>query len=154
MSTIEVGNLSESLVLAAYIDAGFAVSVPFGNGGAYDLVVDTGTHLYKVQVKTGWKRKGCLVCKNHRRIKDSTHNGLRRYREDEVDFFAIYFPAGQSIYVIPSKLMTGDGALRLEPVLNGQQKFIKWAADYSWKKHLEHLRGCGTPSHSQLLGPC
>ena len=97
MSTIDVGNLSESIIMAAYIKRGFSVSVPFGNGCAYDLVVDTGSRLYKVQVKTGWKRKGCLIYKGRRRVKDSTCNGMRSYRTDEVDFFAIYFPPTSSI---------------------------------------------------------
>lgn len=84
MSTIDVGNLSEPLVMAAYIKTGFSVSVPFGSGCAYDLVVDTGLRLYKVQVKTGWKRKGCLIYKGRRRVKDSTYNGMRSYRADSL----------------------------------------------------------------------
>jgi hypothetical protein len=140
MSKIEVGNLSESIVMAAYIKAGFSVSVPFGNGCAYDLVIDTGTRLYKVQVKTGWKRKGCLAYKGRRRIKDSSHDGMRSYRADEVDFFVIYFPPADAIYVMPSKVATGDRFLRLDPVLNGQHKLIRWAADYTWEEHVETLR--------------
>jgi hypothetical protein len=104
--------------MAAYVKTGCTVSVPFGNGCAYDLVVDTGLHLYKVQVKTGWKRKGCLIYKGQRKVKDSTYNGTRSYRADEVDFFAIYFPPTGSVYVVPSILMTGDSPLRLAPVLN------------------------------------
>lgn len=79
MSTIDVGNMSEALVLAAYTNAGFCVSVPFGNGCAYDLVVDIGSRLLKVQVKTGWLRQGCLIFKGLRRVRDSGHNGMRRY---------------------------------------------------------------------------
>ncbi len=52
-STLYQGNSSEAIVLAAYIQAGFLVSIPFGGGSAYDLVVDTGTRLIRVQVKTG-----------------------------------------------------------------------------------------------------
>jgi hypothetical protein len=139
MSTIDVGNLSESIVMAAYIKIGFSVSVPFGNGCAYDLVIDTGSRLYKVQVKTGWKRKGCLIYKGRRRIKDSAYNGMRGYRVDEVDFFTIYFPPTGSVYAVPSKVVTGDTTLRLDPVLNGQQKLIRWATDYNWEKHIEQL---------------
>lgn len=139
-TTLHKGNSSEAIVLAEYIQAGFLVSLPFGGGAAYDLVVDTGTRLIKVQVKTGWQRKGCLVYKGRRRIKDSTHNGMRSYRMDEIDFFAIYFPPAGKIYVVPSRLMTGDRSLRLDPVLNGQQKLIQWAADYTWEKHIEQLR--------------
>jgi len=31
--------------------------------------------------------------------------------------------------------------LRLDPVRNGQSKFVKWAADYAWERHVEKLRG-------------
>jgi hypothetical protein len=86
MSTNDIGNRSESVVLAAYIEAGFPVSVPFGNGCAYDLVVDAGSRLLKVQVKTGWQHQGCLIFKGRRRVRDSRHNGMRRYTEGEVDF--------------------------------------------------------------------
>ncbi|HEV3471284.1 MAG TPA: group I intron-associated PD-(D/E)XK endonuclease [Pyrinomonadaceae bacterium] len=140
MSTMDVGNISEALVMAAYANAGFWVSVPFGSGCAYDLVVDTGSRLFKVQVKTGWLRKGCLIFKGQRRVRDSRCNGMRRYREGEVDFFAAYFPPTGSIYVVPFGLVGTHGCLRLTPVLNGQQKLIRWAADFTWEKHLEQLR--------------
>lgn len=140
MSTIEVGNISESLVLAAYINEGFDVSVPFGNGCPYDLIVDTGRQLIKVQVKTGWQSNGCLLYKCQRRVKDSNQNCMRRYREGEVDFFAIYFPVTNSIYVVPLAEAGRYGRLRVAPVMNGQQKLIRWASDFSWEKHIEQLR--------------
>lgn len=144
MSTNDVGNRSESVVLAAYIQAGFAVSVPFGNGCAYDLVVDTGSRLLKVQVKTGWQRQGCLIFKGRRRVRDSRRNGMRRYREGEVDYFAVYFPPTASIYVVPFGVIGVDGFLRLAPALNGQRKLIRWATDFTWEKHLEGLRREGS----------
>ena len=127
MSTIDVGNMSESLVLAAYIREGFHVSVPFGNGCPYDLVVDTGARLLKVQVKTGWQRKGCLIYKGQRRIKDANRNSMRQYREDEVDYFAIYFPKTAGIYVVPFGAAGGFGRLRVAPVMNGQQKLLRFS---------------------------
>jgi hypothetical protein len=147
-NTIHKGNSSEAIVLAAYVRAGFLVSVPFGSGGAYDLIVDTGVRLLRVQVKTGWRNKGCLLYKGRRRIKDSRYNGMRRYRVDEVDFFAVYDPQGDKIYVVPSAAMSIDGYLRLEPVLNGQQKFIKWARDYTWEKHIAALESEFSPALS------
>lgn len=54
-NTMEKGNSSEGIVLAAYACAGFVVSVTFGNGAAYDLIVDTGRQLLRIQVKTGWR---------------------------------------------------------------------------------------------------
>lgn len=140
MSTIEIGNLSESIILTAYIREGFQVTVPFGNGCAYDLIVDAGVRLFKIQVKTGWQDKGCIRYKGRRRIKDANRNCMRGYRKEEVDFFAIYFPPHKSIYVLPACEVNGDGTMRLIPVLNNQQKLIRWAADYTWDKHIAFLR--------------
>lgn len=76
MTTTQSGNISESVVMSAYIKAGFLVAVPFGNACPYDLVVDNGVRLFKIQVKTGWQRKGCLIYKGPRRIKDSTRDAM------------------------------------------------------------------------------
>ncbi|MDT4952870.1 MAG: endonuclease, partial [Acidobacteriota bacterium] len=84
--------------------------------------------------------KGCLNFKGQRRIRDSKQNGMRRYKEGEVDFFAVYFPPSSSIYVVPFGVVSGEGCLRLVPVLNGQQKLVKWAAEYTWEKHIDCLR--------------
>ncbi len=140
MNTNDVGNVSEALVLAAYVNAGYCVSVPFGNGCAYDLVVDAGRRLLKVQVKTGWLRQGCLIFKGQRRVRDSGYNGMRRYEVGEVDFFAVHFPPTGGLYVVPFGVMGTHGCLRVTPVLNGQRKLIRWAADFTWEKHLELLR--------------
>ncbi|HJQ71680.1 MAG TPA: group I intron-associated PD-(D/E)XK endonuclease [Blastocatellia bacterium] len=139
-STIHKGNSSEAVVLTAYARAGFLISLPFGGGSAYDLIVDTGARLLRVQVKTGWHSRGCLLYKGRRRVRDLRYSGMRRYRADEVDFFAVYDPKTDDIYVVPPTAMGVDGCLRLEPVLNGQQKLIRWARDFTWEKHVTGLQ--------------
>ncbi|HYP51538.1 MAG TPA: group I intron-associated PD-(D/E)XK endonuclease [Pyrinomonadaceae bacterium] len=67
MKKYELGNSSESIVLSAYIKAGFTVSIPFGSGASYDLLVDTGTDIFKVQVKTAWISQGVIKYKCLRR---------------------------------------------------------------------------------------
>jgi hypothetical protein len=47
MQTGEKGNLSEAKILAAFVDAGYYVSVPFGSGYKYDLVIDDGRSLQR-----------------------------------------------------------------------------------------------------------
>ena len=64
MNKYEYGNNSEAVVLTAYLTAGFTMSVPFGAGASYDLVVDTGSHLLKIQVKTAWLGEGCVQYKS------------------------------------------------------------------------------------------
>ena len=87
MLKYERGNGSEGIVLSAYVNAGFIVSIPFGTGASYDLVVDAGQRLFKIQIKTAWLNNGCVLYKSQRR---QPHMGLTRrpYRSGEVDYFA------------------------------------------------------------------
>ena len=61
--------------------------------------------------------------------------------ETEVDYFAVYYPPMDSIYVVPFKICGSNGCLRLNPVQNGQQKLIRWAKDFTWMRHIEDLTG-------------
>ena len=138
-TTYDRGNLSEAIVMSAYIRAGFTVAVPFGTGAPYDLIVDAGPRLCRVQVKTGWLRNGCILFKKLRRVREAHPYAARLYGESEVDYFAVYYPPAETVYVVPLKECNGGGCLRLAPVHNGQQKLIRWAIDFTWEKHLEEL---------------
>lgn len=61
MDTNRKGNISEAKVLNAFVQAGYLVWLPFGNGAPYDLLIDIQSNLLKVQVKTGRLRKGCVI---------------------------------------------------------------------------------------------
>ena len=141
MYKYERGNTSEGIVLGAYLSAGLTVSLPFGTGASYDLVVDTGLRLFKIQVKTAWISKGCILYKSQRRQPGA---GLTRraYKSGEVDYFVAYCPHTDNIYAVPAANHGVAGRLRLEPVRNGQAKLVKWAVDYSWERHIEELRKC------------
>lgn len=146
--TLYKGNSSEAVVLTAYVQAGFLVSLPFGGGAAYDLVVDTGTRLLKVQVKTGKLAAGCVIF-NARRHRGSKLNTFSRYRVEEVDFFAVWCPDNQQIYATPTGHgLTVEGRLRIAETQNSQQKKIRWARDFSWKAHVASLKAEMLPAGS------
>lgn len=133
------GNLSESKVLTAYLEAGFIVSLPFGNGAPYNLMVDTGYRILKVQVKTGRLRNGCILFAAQR---ISGHHGTRRrkYAEGEFDLFAIYCPDNDQIYVMPMLGELAEGRLRLKTTRNNQRQKIRWARDFEFNAHVKDLR--------------
>jgi hypothetical protein len=138
MKKFELGNHSESIILSAYLKEGFTVSIPFGSGASYDLLVDTGSNIYKIQVKTAWISKGVLKYKCLRRQpKGETQ---RPYNEGEVDFLAVFCPANNLLYGIPIKNHPSGGWLRIAPVKNGQAKRIRWASDFIWEKHIAELK--------------
>ena len=139
MNKYQYGNSSEGVVLAAYLEAGFTVSIPFGAGASYDLVVDNGQRFFKIQVKTAWLSKGCVHYKSQRR---TPGHGLTRrtYKAGEVDFFVAYCPANKRLYAVPATGHGTHGRLRLEPAKNRQVKLVRLADDYGWEYHVEELR--------------
>ena len=138
MQKYEIGNYSESIILGAYLKEGFTVSIPFGSGASYDLLVDTNSNIYKVQVKTAWIGNGVLKYKSQRR--QPKIEKRIPYKLGEIDYLAIYCPANNSLYGIHIKNHPTGGWLRLEPVKNGQSKKIRWASDYTWEKHIAELK--------------
>lgn len=137
-TTNEKGNYSESIILSAYLREGFIVSTPFGGGAPYDLIVDAGTKLIKVQVKTGRLRNGCV---NYWTRNNSGRGQRKRrhYVEGEVDLFAIFCPDNGMIYAVPAHSLV-QGSLRIIDAANNQQQKVRWAKDYAWEEHIKELR--------------
>jgi hypothetical protein len=49
----------------------------------------------------------------------------------ERDFFAVYCPDTQKVYLVPESHLTRSlGSLRVTPTLNNVRKTVRWAADY------------------------
>jgi hypothetical protein len=61
VNTNSKGEISEGHVIAYLLKRGYAVSIPFGNNQRYDLILDDGDRLWRVQVKTARMRAGCLM---------------------------------------------------------------------------------------------
>ena len=59
--TKSIGELSELIVAAELGRAGYHVSLPLGESKRYDLIVDDGESLFRVQVKTGRLRNGAIL---------------------------------------------------------------------------------------------
>lgn len=138
--TLYKGNSSEAIVLTAYIQAGFIVSLPFGGGAAYDLIVDTGVRLIKIQVKTGRLEDGYVIyqAKRHR---GSKSNAFTCYTEEDVDIFTVWCPNNREIYAVPVAMsLLNHPRLRIVRARNSQEKNIRWARDYTWDIHVANLR--------------
>ena len=56
-----IGDRSTLAIMLALHEAGYDLLVPFGENTRYDLVIDDGTHLARVQCKTGRLREGAIL---------------------------------------------------------------------------------------------
>ncbi|HEX6455477.1 MAG TPA: group I intron-associated PD-(D/E)XK endonuclease [Solirubrobacterales bacterium] len=127
MKTATKGNEAEAMILAALVERGFEVAVPFGSGQPYDLIVDLGgSELLKVQCKTGWEAKSCISFN----ARSTDHGQGRRAYFGLAHIFGVYFPPKRSVYLVPLGAVGFNGWLRLAPTRNNQQKGIRFAADY------------------------
>ena len=103
--TVRQGEVSEqTLAYRCFKEHGYMVSIPNGTAD-YDLVIDVGGSLKKVQVKSSVKGNGNFnICKG-----TNGHSGLKKYHypKDSVDFFAIHNIAQDEWYMIPREA-TGD----------------------------------------------
>ena len=136
MDTIRRGNAAEAAVLNALIRADLFVLVPFGEGCPYDLLVDTGTHTVRVQVKCARVRDDCVVFNSC----GTDHGRGRMNYEGRADVFGVYTPQLDRVFIVP---VAGSAnfqvSLRLAPTRNNQQRFVKYASDYAvedWARSL------------------
>jgi len=127
-----VGDVSEAKVIAAFVEAGYSVSIPFGENHRYDLVVELGNVLSRVQVKTGRVRKGAIIfnCSSSHTHRNGPHS---RTYQGEVEFFAVYCPDTANVYLIPSPEISDAfrWSLRIAHAKNGQRKRIREASLYA-----------------------
>ena len=133
LSTKQKGNITEMQCAVAFMQHGFKVCFPYGEDCKYDMIVDTGKHLYRVQCKTasalpdkedGFKFKT-------RSIVITTHGAKASgYTEEEIDVFATMYE-GQC-YVVPVQdCGMNEKTLRFRYPKNGQRKGITLAANYT-----------------------
>lgn len=75
---------------------GMSVSKPHGDSRRYDVLVETGRRIVRVQVKsTIYRRRGKEYSLN------VMGPGRKRYAEGSVDFFAVYLIPEEEWYIIP-----------------------------------------------------
>jgi hypothetical protein len=64
-NTKSTGDISEAVVMAEFLKAGFPVLLPFGDNQRYDMVVEVSGRLLRVQCKTGspcgWKGNASCI---------------------------------------------------------------------------------------------
>lgn len=131
MQTGEKGNLSEARILAAFVAAGYLVSVPFGSGHKYDFVVDDSNRLLRVQCKTGRVKNGVLLFNAYSK---SGNGAVRACYRGLADLFAVLNPDDDKVYLIPvDEVGVTDVSLRLTPTMNNQVQGVRWAEFYLLK---------------------
>jgi hypothetical protein len=122
------GETTEAIILAHLMKLGYAVSIPFGNNQRYDLILDDGKALFRVQCKTGRFINGCVA------FMTCSKNGFTNKRTpyyNQIEFFLVYSPNTEKIYKVPvNKTSKTQMMLRVNENQGGNYTRINWAKDF------------------------
>jgi hypothetical protein len=129
----DVGDRTTLALMLALRDAGYAVSVPFGENTRYDLIADDGERLLRVQCKSGRLRQGGVVFRPSSSYAHHARSGpIRRRYEGEIDHFGVYCVDNGGACLVPIEAVTTTwmAILRVDAARNGQRKRIRIASDF------------------------
>jgi prevent-host-death family protein len=130
----EKGNIAELAIALEATRAGIDVLRPVAEHGRYDLVLDLGSRLLRVQCKWGsLVRRSGVICV---RVGGSRHTPqgyvTSTYSADEIDAIGVYCGESGAVFVVPVDVVAGKRQLhlRLDPARNGQRACINLAEHY------------------------
>lgn len=132
--TQSIGNIVELKCITKFIELGYEVSIPYGNGAKYDFIADINGELLRFQCKSAsYPRKNgvedfeaiqiATICQTTNTQKTVRH----KYTKEQIDYFATCF--NDKVYIIPVEECSTSKTLRFSPPKNNQQNYNK-AEDY------------------------
>lgn len=132
MNTKQKGDVGELRVALAAAEKGWVCSKPLSTA-RYDLVLDDGQRLYRVQVKyvdaEPPKAKGSVYT-----VFGNGPDAPQSYTRNEIDVVIAYVPKIDKLIWIEPEFFEGKTGLyiRLEKPKNNQTKGIFMAEDHLW----------------------
>lgn len=141
MNTVSIGDIGEAMAIADFTKAGFVVSAPLSNNARYDLIVDNGQKIYRVQVKTTESIKDDKMVFSTKTTNYSKGTWkATRYSINEVDIFYLYCVENNwsGLYLPNDEILT-QLSIRLTLPKNGQKIGIKMEDDFEFSNQIKKL---------------
>ena len=127
-NTKTIGDLAELKVACLFAEKGWFVSKPVTDNAPYDLIVDDGESLRKVQVKARCTREEKITVE----LRSTMVNYVRHYNKSDFDLLAVYDIDNSRIALLDWEQI-GESktlVLRTSPSKNNQTKGVKYFTDY------------------------
>ena len=136
------GNIAEAAIAFEAMKLGIGVLKPQTEHTRYDLALEVGNQLLRVQCKWARLHKGVVVV-TLATCRHTPLNGYVRskYASTEVDAVAAYCGELERCFFFPIALLEGRSAIypRLTPARNNQRAAVNFAADYEFKGAVAQL---------------
>jgi hypothetical protein len=132
------GEMGEAAFMAVAAALGLRVAKPWGESSRYDLIVDTGKKLLRVQVKLAHRagEYGGYTFHAH-------GNSSRVYGADEIDVLAAYVVPLGAWYLFPVEEFRKYKAMKLFPQAEGEDRslrnFARLGGRWEWNWRVEAL---------------
>lgn len=143
--TQSIGDVVELQCIAKFIELGYEVSIPYGNGAKYDFVVDVNGKFIRIQCKSCSHPKSRALNQEYdlSAIQISTQSQTTNtqkttrhlYSKEQIDYFATYYDS--QVYVIPVEECSTSKTLRFFPPQNGNLNYNK-AENYEIEKFFSY----------------
>jgi prevent-host-death family protein len=149
MNSNRKGAIAEAAIAFEAIKLGIPVLKPVAEHGRYDLGLEVGGRILRVQCKWGSLDKTVGTIRVSLQCSWLSPKGYVRtyYSEDEIDLVAVYCGDLDRCYLLPSALVAGrrEIHLRVSPARNSQRACINAATDFELSGAIaqlgEHLSG-------------
>lgn len=126
------GNVAELAIATEAASLGLSVLKPLTEHEIYDLALDLGDRIWRVQCK--WATFNGEVVHVHVGRSRTSRRGYVRttYEKGEIDALAAYCKSLHRCYLLPEEMVVGKYAiqLRVAPARNNQRAAINFAKDY------------------------
>ena len=129
------GNLGVIKAIDLFSKDGFLVSLPFGDVGDYDLIVDYNGKLLRIQCKTSETNDGKTVSFNTAVTSMFTR---KRYTKEMVDYLFLYDMIEDRAFIVEPNEKT-EVTIRYELPKNGQKANARLANDCDYSVVINHL---------------
>ena len=128
------GAIAEAAIALAATELGFVVLRPLTEGRRYDLVIDIGPRLLRVQCKWARRQGNVVVVKTSTQRLTPAGYVQTTYQPDEIDGIAAYCEGLKRCFYLPIEMAAGRRVfhLRLAPAANNQELAINWAAQHEF----------------------
>lgn len=103
MNTKQIGDIAEKATQLKCLLNQWEIAIPNGDRVPYDLIVDTGTKLVKIQVKclTTTTRYGNYAVGVRRIRLNNRSQKIKWYKEGDYDFMVVYILPEDTFFVLP-----------------------------------------------------
>ena len=126
LSTKARGDIAEYKVVAELLERGHTVLMPCGDRLPYDIGVDCGGRLVRIQVRRAWEvktSKGSYIVDVRRSQTNRSTYTHTKHAIDSYDFLVAWIPELNLFYVIPSEVAdTFGGGITLTEDTKKQRK--------------------------------